>query len=203
MEKGRPHWWDDAVSFLSKDEVLSSVISQYPNEGLEGRGDIFYTFTRSIIGQQISVIAADAIWARLVGKVGDITPENIVKYTQDEIASCGLTRPKASYILGVANQSDDFLNQNWGDLSDNELHSHLTKFRGIGPWTAEMMMIFVFMRPDIFSPGDVGLLNAVRKLIPNLQEKDEITKFAERWAPYRTAASWFLWRTLDPVPVEY
>ena len=203
MEIGKPHWWEDAISFLSNDDVLSQIIAKYPNEGLEGRGDIFYTFTRSIIGQQISVIAADAIWERLLNKVGDITPKNMAKYTQEEIASCGLTRPKASYILGVANQADEFLNQNWEDMNDTELHNHLTKFRGIGPWTAEMIMIFAFLRPDIFSPGDVGLLNAVRKLVPNLQEKEEIKIFAERWAPYRTAASWFLWRTLDPVPVEY
>jgi len=203
METGIPRWWVEAKEFLSKDEIMSEIIPKYPNESLVGRGDIFYTFVRSIIGQQISVIAADAIWERLVNKVGEITPQRILQFSQEEIASCGLTRPKASYILGVAERSEEFLNQDWSSLTDSELHNHLIKFRGIGPWTAEMMMIFTFMRKDIFSPGDVGLLNAVRKLVPGLEDRDEITEFAKRWSPYRTAASWYLWRTLDPVPVEY
>jgi len=203
MQKGKPHWWESAVEFLSNDDILGPVIPLYPNECLKGRGDIFYTFVRSIIGQQISVIAADAIWERLVAKVGKITPENVLKFSQEEIASCGLTRPKASYIIGVANESEDFLGQDFESMTNTELFNHLTKFRGIGPWTAEMLMIFTFLRKDIFSPGDVGLLNAVRKLVPELKEKDEITEFAKRWSPYRTAASWYLWRTLDPVPVEY
>ncbi len=203
MEPQKPNWWDSAVEFLSKDEILGPVIPMFPEECLKGRGDIFYTFVRSIVGQQISVIAADAIWDRLTTKIGEITPENILKFSQEEIASCGLTRPKASYIIGVAQEADDFLEQNFESMTDIELFNHLTKFRGIGPWTAEMLMIFTFLRQDIFSPGDVGLLNAVRKLVPELQSKDEIAKFAERWSPFRTAASWYLWRTLDPVPVEY
>lgn len=168
-----------------------------------GKGDLFRTFVNAIVGQQISVIAADAIWKRLVEKVGEITPENINKFTLEEIASCGLTRSKSDYILGVAKDSENFLGPNWDEMTDSDIKSHFVSFRGIGPWTAEMIMIFGLLRQDIFSIGDIGLVKAVKLLEPNLESKEDVLRFAERWKPYQTAASWYLWRMLDPVPVAY
>ena len=88
-------------------------------------------------------------------------------------------------------------------MTDKDIKQHLVKFRGIGPWTAEMMLMFSFMRPDIFSIGDIGLVKAVKILVPSAESKDSIEKIAEGWSPYRTAASWYLWRMIDPVPVGY
>jgi DNA-3-methyladenine glycosylase II len=203
MEKGKPAWWDEAYAFLSQDEIIGPVARSYPNESLVGRGDLFSTLLRSIVGQQISVIAADAVWGRLVELVGEITPEAIREFTVEELASCGLSRPKSNYIHDLALKSDALLLQNWNDYSDDELLAHFTKFRGIGPWTAEMILIFTLMRPDIFSIGDISLIRAVQQLVPEADSKDKVLELSKRWIPYRTAACWYLWRMLDPVPVEY
>ena len=101
MDKGKPPWWDEAVEFLKQDELLGEVVKQYPDGSLEGKGELFETTIRSIVGQQISVIASDAIWGRLVAMLHKPTPENVLKFTEQELASCGLTRPKASYIYGL------------------------------------------------------------------------------------------------------
>jgi DNA-3-methyladenine glycosylase II len=135
--------------------------------------------------------------------VGKITPESISRFSQEEIASCGLTKSKASYILDIANNPKDFLSPNFSEMSDAEINKHFVSFRGIGPWTSEMLMIFGLLKPDIFSIGDIGLVKAVKILEPSIETKEEVTAFAERWSPFRTAASWYLWRMLDPVPVAY
>ena len=203
MEKGKPSWWDDSIEYLKQDGLLGNVVKKYPDGCLEGKGELFQTTIRSIVGQQISVIASDAIWGRLLAMLGQATPENVLKFTEAELASCGLTRPKASYIYGLAKKSDLLLNQDWDNMTDDAIKKHLVQFRGIGPWTAEMMLMFSFMRPDVFSIGDIGLVKAVRILVPEADSKESIEKIAERWSPYRTAASWYLWRMIDPVPVGY
>ena len=203
MQTGKPAWWDDAVAALSNDELLGEIVKKYPDGCLEGKGDLFQTTVRSIVGQQISVIASDAIWGRLVKMLGSATPENVMKFTQEEIAACGLTRPKSNYIHGLAANSELLLNQDWETMTDNEIKQHLIQFKGIGPWTAEMMLMFSFMRPDVFSVGDIGLVKAVKMLAPQAESKDDVVEIAKRWSPYRTAASWYLWRMIDPVPVGY
>ena len=162
MQTGKPDWWEDSLDFLKQDEILSEIVEKYPDGNLESRGRLFETTIRSIVGQQISVIAADAIWARLVDKIGDITPENVLALSMEEVAKCGLSGQKTDYIFGLANNSEDLLGQDWDNMTDTEIIKHLTKFRGIGPWTAEMMLMFSFMRPDVFSIGDIGLIKAVK-----------------------------------------
>lgn len=203
MKTGKPTWWDDAFTALSQDEIIGAVVRSYPNESLVGKGDLFSTLIRSIVGQQISVIAADAVWGRLVELVGVITPNEIRKHTPEELATCGLSRPKSSYIHGLALESKALLLHDWNEPSDDELLKHFIQFRGVGPWTAEMILIFTLMRPDIFSIGDIGLIRAVQQLVPEADTKEKVLEISKRWAPYRTAASWYLWRMLDPVPVEY
>ena len=203
MKTGKPTWWDDAFTALSQDEIIGAVVRSYPNESLVGKGDLFSTLIRSIVGQQISVIAADAVWGRLVELVGVITPNEIRKHTPEVLATCGLSRPKSSYIHGLALESKALLLHDWNEPSDDELLKHFIQFRGVGPWTAEMILIFTLMRPDIFSIGDIGLIRAVQQLVPEADTKEKVLEISKRWAPYRTAASWYLWRMLDPVPVEY
>ncbi len=203
MQEGKPLWWDEARDFLTQDELLGPIVEQYGDESLEGKGDLFATFVNSIVGQQISVIAAESIWNRLKKMVGDITPRQICNFTHAEIASCGLTKSKASYILGVAQNPDKFLSPDWNEMTDSDVHKHFVSFRGIGPWTAEMLMIFCLMRQDVFSIGDIGLVKAVKTLVPEAESKEQVLEVANRWKPYRTAASWYLWRMLDPVPVAY
>ena len=164
---------------------------------------MFNTLIRSIVGQQISVIAAESIWNRFVNLVGDVKPDNVLKFSQKEIASCGITRPKSGYILGLALSSKELLEFPYNSSSLEEIRKHLIQFKGIGPWTAEMVMIFSLCLPDIYSPKDIGLVNAIKKLNPSVTTMDEAEEMAKQWSPYRTMACWYLWRILDPIPVEY
>ena len=203
MSARAPRWWDEAHTFLLKDELLGPVVEQFGPDGITSRDDLFQTLVRSIVGQQISVLAADAIWGRVVEHLGEVTPDAVLATDQASIAACGVTRPKASYIYGLAENATELLNQPWEEMSDAAVMKHLVKFKGIGPWTAEMLLMFHFLRPDVFSLGDIGLIRGTQRLVPEAETKEDVGKIAERWRPYRTAAAWYLWRILDPVPVEY
>ena len=161
-----PDWWQDAHEFLGKDALLGPVVEEFGPDGITSRDDLFQTLVRSIVGQQISVLAADAIWGRLVDHLGEVTPEAVLKTDQPSIAACGVTRPKASYIYGLAEQAEELLDQPWDDMSDEAIMKHLVKFRGIGPWTAEMLLMFHFLRPDVFSLGDIGLIRGTQRSVP-------------------------------------
>ena len=204
MQVGRPDWWGEATSLLSKDPLIGEIARTFDGEGLSGRGEIFQTLVRSIVGQQISVKAADAVHGRLEEMSGgEVTREAIGSLTVDELLSCGLSRQKSQYILGIANDETPLLPDGYEELDDESLIRHLVKFKGIGPWTAEMMLIFSLMRPDVLSLGDLGVVKGIRMLDPQAESKSEMLAVAEAWRPYRSAACWFLWRSLDPVPVEY
>ena len=198
-----PSWWDEAHAFLLEDVLLGPIVEKYGPEGITSRDDLFQTLIRSIVGQQISVTAADAIWGRLIDHLGSPTPEAVRATDEASIAACGITRPKASYIMGLARDCEQLMNQPWDEMDDAAIMKHLIGFRGIGPWTAEMMLMFHFLRPDIFSLGDIGLIRGTQRLVPDAETKEDVGAIAERWMPYRTAAAWYLWRILDPVPVEY
>ena len=198
-----PEWWAEAHAFLLKDDLLGPTVQQHGPQGITSRDDLFQTLVRSIVGQQISVTAADAIWSRLCEHLGEVTPSCVLATDESSIASCGLTRPKASYVYGLAQQAETLLHQPWVTMSDEAIHKHLVQFRGVGPWTAEMLLMFHFLRPDVFSLGDIGLIRGVQRLVPEAEHKEDVAQIAERWRPYRTAAAWYLWRILDPVPVEY
>ena len=203
MEEGEPIWWNDAIEHFQNDDIMAECIETYGTDGLKGRGDLFYTIVRSIIGQQISVIAAESIWNRFETMVGSVTPDNVRNFTKEEIASCGITRPKSGYILGLAIDSEALLNYPYSTSTVDEVRKHLIQFKGVGSWTAEMVMIFALLLPDVYSPKDIGLVNAIKRLFPDVETMEEAEEVAKRWAPYRTMACWYLWRTLDPIPVEY
>ncbi|MDA8718178.1 hypothetical protein N9M09_03065 [Candidatus Poseidoniales archaeon] len=203
MHVGIPGWWSDGLIHLGKDPIMGPLIEQYGPHGLEGKGDLFNTLIRSIVGQQISVIAAESIWNRFVKLVGDVQPSNVLKFSKEEIAACGITRPKSGYILELAQSSKQLLEFPFDSSSIEEIRKHLIQFKGIGPWTAEMVMIFSLCLPDIYSPKDIGLVNAIKKLNTSITTMDEAEEMAKQWSPYRTMACWYLWCILDPIPVEY
>ena len=204
VQVGRPDWWGEATSHLSRDPLIGEIVRTFDGEGLSGRGEIFQTLVRSIVGQQISVKAADAVHGRLEEMSGgEVTRDTIGSLTVDELLSCGLSRQKSQYILGIANDETPLLPEDYEELDDESLIKHLVKFKGVGPWTAEMMLIFSLMRPDVLSLGDLGVVKGIRMLAPQANSKSEMLAVAEAWRPYRSAACWFLWRSLDPVPVEY
>ena len=136
-----PEWWAEACKHLSKDEYLGEKVAIFDDVKMTSNGRVFETIIRSIIGQQISVAAADSIWNRFTQLVGKVEPKEILTQSFDAIAGCGITRPKTSYIIGLAENSEELLDFDWS-LDSDIVMKHLVKFRGIGPWTAEMVMMF-------------------------------------------------------------
>ena len=204
MQTGKPIWWDPAIKYLQNDPIIGPLISQYPDKYLEVGGDIFSSLIHAVVGQQISVQAASSIKHKLLGLVGEFSQEVMKNFSQEQMAQCGLTRNKARCIFELTHAQLPLIPKNYNAMTDQELIQYYCQFWGIGPWTSEMILIFTFMRPDIFSIGDIGLINAVRDLVPNLQSKEEILRFSqENWSPYQTAASWYLWRHLDEEVVAY
>jgi DNA-3-methyladenine glycosylase II len=206
----QPHYWNDATAHLSqKCPVMAALISRYAGEGLKTRGEGFYTLIRSVAGQQISVKAADAIWARIEKAVTPLTPKKLLATGDETLRGCGLSLQKINYMRNVA----EFFSARaidadyWDACTDAEVIAELVSIKGIGSWTAEMFLIFHLMRPDIFPVKDLGVLKAIdRHYYPSAKKRKtpaQYQKLSNKWAPYRTVATWYLWRALDPVAVEY
>ena len=201
-------WWDTAVEHLSKkDKILKKIINNYSKGYLKSREDPFTALCRTIIGQQISVKAASSIFDKFQSKLNIINYTNVLKLDIEEIKSCGLSYKKSEYILGISKYF--FKNPNaiksWKNMSDESVTNELCKLNGIGPWSAEMFLMFCLLRPNILPLGDLGLRKAVgiHYLDKDNPSYDEIKKIALKWDPYCSAATWYLWRSIDPIPVEY
>ena len=203
-----PIFWQKAKKALSaKDGRLSKIIESYPNDFLFSKSDPFFTLARSIVGQQISVKAAQSVWDRLEIKIKKIKPEIILKTHSSTLKSVGLSRQKVKYLKNLANA---FIEKKikislWGKMSDEEIVQDLIQIKGIGRWTVEMFMIFNLCRADIFPLDDIGMIKGLCKLykISYPTKREKIIKIGKKWKPYRSVATWYLWRSLDPIPVEY
>lgn len=186
---------------------MNRLVETYAGASIISRGDPFATLVRSIVGQQISVKAADSVWARLTGKVSSPTPEAILACTAEQLRACGLSARKVEYITDLAGHfaSGRIHARLWPRMTDAEIIAELTAVRGIGVWTAEMFLIFNQLRPDVFPLDDIGLQKAVAMHYLDGQRptRRELTGIGERWRPWRSVATWYLWRSLDPLPVEY
>ena len=203
-----PSYWAEATSALtSRDNVLRVLIRNHDGPSLQSRSDAFVTLARSIIGQQISVQAAESVWQKLLESVGSLGPATIVRMDPARLRACGLSSKKSSYLIDLA---EHFLDgsleiEKWGDREDEHLIEELTKVKGIGRWTAEMFLIFFMMRPNILPIDDIGLQRAMSLHYNNGKplSKLKMRSIANEWQPWRTVATWYLWRSLDPIPVEY
>ncbi len=203
-----PAYWHDAgVTLSGRDEVMAVLISRYCGMGLASRGDPFATLARSIAGQQISVKAADAVWNRVVARVGEMTPAAVLRTGQAGLADCGLSMRKMEYLVDLAEHfsSGRIDPARWVGFDDETVVAGLCDVRGIGRWTAEMFLIFNLCRPDVFPLDDIGLQRAIGNhyLSGERPTRAALAAFGERWRPWRTVATWYLWRSLDPIPVEY
>ena len=202
-----PEYWSEACAELCvKDPVLAKVIKKYPRPILTSKGDLFSTLIRSIVGQQISVLAADAVWGRFSALVGEISPELILKQTPEALKNSGLSARKVEYIRGISETwTKEYAEIDWEILSDDQVKRKLIALRGVGPWTAEMILMFSLLRPDIFPIDDIGAIRAIENIYNGgeVMSKEDLLDQAENWAPWRTVATWFLWRTIDDEPVEY
>jgi len=205
---GLPSYWRRAKKELSAaDPVIADIIKGCGRGGLIGQGDPFVTLVRSIVGQQISVRAADSIWNRLEESAGGISPKMVAARDEAELQSAGLTRRKASYIrdMAVAFLDGSVAPTTWHEKDDEGVIADLVGLRGIGRWTAEMFLIFHLLRPNILPLDDIGLIRACERHYAAGEEmrREDIEQLAERWQPWRSVATWHLWRSLDPTPVAY
>jgi DNA-3-methyladenine glycosylase II len=206
--KKKPHFWITAKKELKKkDKKLGKIIDSYPNDFLFSKSDPFITLARSIVGQQISVKAAQAVWDKLILKIRKITPKVISSTHSNTLKSVGLSLQKVLYLKNLARAfiKNEIKKNLWSKMSDDEIINDLIKIKGIGKWTAEMFLIFNLCRADIFPLDDVGMIKGVCKMY-NLKyplKREKLMKIGNKWKPYRSVATWYLWRSLDPIPVEY
>ena len=202
-----PPYWAKAVEYLkSNDSILSRVIDENLRPFLSPNGDVGNTLIKSIVGQQISVKAADSVWRKMTGLLGTVIPENIVSCDLQDLRGCGLSMRKSEYILDFSRLWVDSLSDlDWFSMDGEDVRSRLLELRGVGPWTVDMVMIFALGQPDILPLGDIGLIRAIEKTYAggsNLGVED-LLDISAGWSPYRTVATWYLWRIVDPEPVNY
>ena len=202
-----PYWNRARDALGAADPVLARVIAAARGNALRPRRDPFHSLARSIVGQQISVKAAESVWQRLIAHCGAAAPQAFAGRSEDELRACGLSRPKARYLASLA---DHFTTgaidpPALAALDDEAVISALCKIRGIGRWTAEMFLIFHMLRPDVLPVADIGVQRAIGNLYAQGARPDAaaIRAVAEPWRPWRSVAVWYLWRSLDAVPVDY
>lgn len=213
----KPAYWDEATAALAKrDRVLRKLIRRYPDVHLQRRSDPFTTIARAIVGQQISVKAADTIWQRFVALVAPaprrgtfpkLAPAAVIGATPDAMRGCGLSQRKTEYLVDLAGHfaSGRLEPRLWKKLDDEALIAALVDVKGVGRWTAEMFLIFHELRPDVLPVDDIGLQRAIglHYFAGERPASAAMRDLAVRWQPWRSVATWYLWRSLDPVPVEY
>lgn len=203
-----PAYWQQASAELAQaDPVMSGFVQRFADVSLLSRGDPFSTLARSIVGQQISVKAADSVWGRFCAAVLAIEPSAVLATSIETLRSCGLSARKAEYLGDLARHfaEGQIHTAAWAKMSDAEIIAELTAVRGIGVWTAEMFLIFNQMRPDVFPLDDIGLQKAValHYFQGERPTRRALAEYGERWRPWRSVATWYLWRSLDPLPVDY
>ena len=203
-----PAYWEDACKHLmKKDRVMKRLIPQFGQACLQSRGDAFATLARSVVGQQISVKAAQTVWDRFAKLPQQMTPAQVLRLKIDDMRAAGLSARKVEYLVDLALHFDNGLVhvEDWVAMDDEAIIDELVAIRGIGRWTAEMFLIFHLMRPNVLPLDDVGLINGISKsyFSGEVVSRSDAREVALAWAPYRTVATWYIWRSLDPVPVEY
>ena len=204
----KPKYWNKAIKFLSKkDKVIKELIIKYNDKFLTTRKDIFYSLCKSIIGQQISVAAADAVFSKFKKKAKKINPSFVSKLSLSQIKSCGLSRQKAKGIKELAKKiiRKEFNPNYIKKLNDEDAIEYLCALRQIGRWSAEMILLFTYNRSNIWPVQDIGLLRAIsnnykKKYLP---PKRFVTKLQKKFSPFCSVATWYLWRSIDDEPIQY
>ena len=207
-----PKYWNKAKKYLSKrDKTMSRLIKNYksPSEViLTSRRDIFFSLCKSIIGQQISVAAANSVFLKFKKKCNNkINAKTVSKLNFNELKKCGLSRQK---VLGIKSLSKKILDKSFKPklivkMNDNDAISYLSELRQIGNWSAEMILLFTFNRPNIWPTQDIGLLRAISKNYKKnyLPPEKFVISLKKRFSPYCSVATWYLWRSIDPEPIQY
>ncbi|WP_171563339.1 DNA-3-methyladenine glycosylase family protein [Ramlibacter montanisoli] len=208
IELVTPEYWDEARKYLTrKDRVMKRLIPQFGSACLQSRGDAFNTLARSIVGQQISVKAAQSVWERFSALPKRMTPASVLKLKVDDMRAAGLSARKIEYLVDLALHFDSgaIHVESWRDMADEEIIAELVGIRGIGRWTAEMFLIFHLMRPNVLPLDDVGLITGISRnyFSGDPVSRSDAREVAAAWNPYCSVATWYIWRSLDPLPVAY
>lgn len=203
-----PPYWNEAQTALSAaDPVMARLIERHDGQHLTHLGNPVATLAQSIVSQQISVKAADSIWARVEALLGEITASALLAAEEEALRACGLSRQKVRYLRHAAEAfvSGQIDTAGWAETEDAEVIRVMTRIPGIGRWTTEMFMIFGLLRPDVLPLGDLGLVRAMERLYAEGERlpREQLEVIAVPWRPWRTVATWHLWRSLDPVAVQY
>ncbi|MEJ8850488.1 DNA-3-methyladenine glycosylase 2 family protein [Variovorax rhizosphaerae] len=204
-----PDYWEEACKHLAKkDRVMKRLIPQFGDVRLESRGDAFTTLARSIVGQQVSVKAAQTVWDKFEALLPrKMTPANVLKLKVDDMRACGLSARKVEYLVDLAIHFDtQAVHVNaWKHMADELIIEELVAIRGIGRWTAEMFLIFHLMRPNVLPLDDIGLITGISQnyFSGDPVSRSDAREVAVAWAPYCSVATWYIWRSLDPAPVVY
>jgi DNA-3-methyladenine glycosylase II len=205
-------FWDDACRHLSRrDRVMKKLIARFADGRLESRGDAFTTLARAIVGHQISTKAAQTIWDRFVALTASaaqvLKPSAVLSLDAPRIRAAGLSARKVEYLCDLAQhfESGRVHVAEWQDMDDEAIIEELVAIRGIGRWTAEMFLIFHLLRPDVLPLDDAGLIKgiSVNYFSGEPVSRAEAREVGDAWAPYRSVATWYIWRSLDPMPVSY
>jgi DNA-3-methyladenine glycosylase II len=207
-----PCYWEDARKHLAKrDRVMKKLMPRFGEACLQSRGDAFTTLARSIVGQQISVKAAQSVWERFAATVGGpherLLPQAVQGIELPRLREAGLSARKCEYLLDLARHFSEARVHpvQWQAMDDEAIITELVAIRGIGRWTAEMFLIFHLMRPNVLPLDDLGLLKGIslNYFSGEPVSRAEAREVGEAWAPFRSVATWYIWRSLDPLPVEY
>lgn len=203
-----PPYWAEACKYLARrDRVMKRLIPQFGDASLQSRGDAFTTLARSIVGQQISVKAAQSVWDKFAKLPRRMTPANVLKLKVDDMRAAGLSARKIEYLVDLALHFDSGAvhADAWREMGDEDIIAELVGIRGIGRWTAEMFLIFHLMRPNVLPLDDVGLITGISRnyFSGDPVSRSEAREVAAAWAPYCSVATWYIWRSLDPLPVAY
>ncbi|MDM4765711.1 DNA-3-methyladenine glycosylase 2 family protein [Pelomonas sp. SE-A7] len=207
-----PDYWDEACRHLVKrDRVMKKLIPQFGEARLQSKGDAFTTLARSVVGQQISVKAAQAVWDRFAaltsGPSTKIQPVSVLGLSVEQLRGVGLSARKVEYLTDLAQsfEAGKVHVRQWQQMDDEAIIDELVAIRGIGRWTAEMFLIFHLMRPNVMPLDDLGLLKGISENYFSGEpvSRAEAREVGDAWAPYRSVATWYIWRSLDPLPVDY
>ncbi|ABM60624.1 DNA-3-methyladenine glycosylase family protein [Verminephrobacter eiseniae] len=204
----RPGYWAEACKqLMKKDRVMKRLIPQSGNATLQTRGDAFTTLARSIVGQQISVKAAQTVWERFALLPCSMKPANVLKLRIDDMRAAGLSARKVDYLVDLSMhfESGQLHVKDWAAMDDEAIIAELIAIRGIGRWTAEMFLIFYLMRPNVLPLDDLGLINGIslNYFSGDPVSRSDAREVAQAWKPWCSVATWYIWRSLDPLPVVY
>ena len=207
--KQPPFYWYKAKKILSKrDPILRKIINKFNKGYLTSRKDPFFSLCRTIIGQQISTKAADSIWLKFEMKCKKkIVPKTVLKLTSRSLKSAGLSHQKITYLKNIAKnfKNKSFNIRDLKKMDDNLAIDYITQLKGLGVWSAQMFLMFNLNRPDIFPTKDIGLIRAISKNYKTSYPPSErfLNKISKMYSGYRSVFTWYMWRSIDPVDVEY